>query len=71
MPEDKPEHVNDQGPESDDGCYWKLIPLDDWNEALNEAERCGKAGIRTKISRIRDEDGQEYMTIAKRVPIGT
>ena len=36
MPVEKPEHVNDQGPEDDDGCYWKLIPIDDWSEAMNE-----------------------------------
>jgi hypothetical protein len=34
-------------------------------------DRCNKAEIRLQISRIKDEDGKEWMTIAKRVPIGT
>jgi hypothetical protein len=70
MPEDKPQHVDDEGPEDDDGCYWKLIPLDDWSEAMNEVERCGKTGIKIRMSRINDENGKEYLSIAKRVPIG-
>ena len=24
--------------EPDDGCYWKLIPLDDWGEAMAELD---------------------------------
>jgi hypothetical protein len=57
--------------EEDDGCYWKLLLMDDMEETYAEMDRCNKAGIRLQIARIRDEDGKEYMTVAKRVPIGT
>jgi hypothetical protein len=51
--------------EPDDGCYWKLIPLDDWGEAMTELDRCNEAGINIQLTRNRDEDGQEYLTIAE------
>jgi hypothetical protein len=47
--------------EPDDGCYWKLIPLDDWGGAMKELDRCNEAGINIQLTRNRDEDGQEYL----------
>jgi hypothetical protein len=71
MPEDKPERVQDQEEDDDkDGCYWKLLPQDSREEFHAELDKCRKEGTRIQFSRIKDEDGKEWLSIAKRVPIG-
>jgi hypothetical protein len=56
--------------EPDDGCYWKLIPLNDYEEVMAEIDRCNEAGINIQFTRNKDEDGKEHLTISKRVRIG-
>jgi hypothetical protein len=58
------EDIEDGQP--DEGCYWKLLPQDDREELYAELDRCKKENIRIQFSRIKTEDGKEWLTIAKR-----
>jgi hypothetical protein len=33
-----------------DGCYWKLIPLNDYEEVMAEIDRCNEAGINIQFT---------------------